>query len=668
MLSQLIAKFFSVSPATADFLFVDKKIYLKKILVLLPITLWATLFYQLSPLFMKWSVDALTEQSTQLSFLGLSLNFDSVFKVIIALAVALLSLNLLDIILKYWKDLLLCRLDFDLVHAQEDRFTDFLSHFDGAFLEGENNMRLSTHIHNKLGTLGDELTAFFEKLIKIPIGLLTLVLVLQFMHVYLLLFILGVALVNFFFESYQKNLWRRYELTIGRLEEQKNRLKGWIVFSFSRAHGNGWLNRLWSIYTNKRNQFAAQRIQQSKTKFKVQLASGFFNTFARFAAFSFAGWMIIVGKISLGSFAVFDVYLQRFKDLLEEANLIIAKFFELRFELFRLDFMLNMRPKLDRSNVSDTPVNQVDSVTIKNLSFTYPRFYEEEKAYFDDMKNRLHMLTSDEKVNNPINQFLLQLKRKSFSEYYKQSMTQDIEDIDRLLSNADAAKPVLKGIDYTFSKGKIYSIVGYNGAGKTTLTKLLKRSVDPSEGQVLINDRDLLTIDPETWRGQISSLQQDTLIWPSMSVRDNLLLGIKNKADYPADEMLWAALEQVGLKDEVSELDQIIGENIQFSGGQKQLVELARMILEKNDFIILDEGTTQLDPVKEAGIIKILHEIKKDTIILFITHRMTTAAQSDEIIILQDGQLDASGTHQALLDAPTANLYQTFWNSQRPNK
>jgi len=665
---KLLSKFFSVSPATIQFLYRDKKLYLRKLLVILPITLWATLFYQLTPLFLKWSVDILTNMEPVIHIGSFQYSFSSVLMAIIVLAGILLAMSLLDVILKFWQQILIYRMDFDLIHAQEDRFTDYLGYFDGAFLESENHMRLSTHIHMKLGTLGNQLTDFIVKLIKIPVGLLALVVVLQLMHTYLLLLIVVVVVVNLVFESYQKVVWRRYELAIGRLEEQKNRIKGWIIFMFARATSNGWLAQLWGVYSDKRNKFADHKVQQAHAQYKIRLVADIFNTFSRFAAICLAGWMIIMGKITLGSFAVFDVYMQRFKSMLEEANGVIQIFFMLRYELFRLDFILNMRPKINRADISDAAIPDVDSISIDNLSFTYPNFYEQEKAYFDDMKARLHMLTGAHKAKNRVEHVILTLKRRSFSIPGKRRMLEEIEEIDKLLQVAEQADPVLLGISHTFKRGKIYGLVGYNGAGKTTLTKLLKRGVDPSAGQIHIGSRNLQTISPEAWRRQISSVQQDSLIWPSMSVRDNLMLGFADQDRLYADEEIWTALEKVGLKDSIKSLDAIIGENIQLSGGEKQLLELARILLEQKPLVILDEGTTQLDPIKESRVIALLNEIKKKSIVLFITHRMTTAAKCDEILVLRNGVLETSGTHKSLLDDPKGNLYKEFWTLQTSSR
>jgi ABC-type multidrug transport system fused ATPase/permease subunit len=347
--------------------------------------------------------------------------------------------------------------------------------------------------------------------------------------------------------------------------------------------------------------------------------------------------------------------------------------------------LLHIKPKLDLKIQDKPKLKSIDEITLQNLNFTYPKFYEEEKTYFAKMRQRVGGATKlDDPIKKPIKQtkkgllgsfqkFYNWLQNKishqSLSVWRRKNLLKEMGELEKMFAKTEANKVVLEDISYTFKKGFIYGIVGYNGAGKSTLTKLLKRTIDPSEGNILINQKNLKTIDPIYWKNYLASLEQESFLWESLSVKENLLLGLNSKeASKIKDKDLWKALELVDLKDSVNSLDAIIGENQEFSGGQAQLLEIARLYLQQKPIMILDEGTNQLDAVKEQKILNILHEIKQNSIVLFITHRMTTTQKCDEILILDQGKIVASGKPQELLKAKTPNLFQEFWNIQVENK
>jgi ATP-binding cassette, subfamily B, bacterial len=111
-------------------------------------------------------------------------------------------------------------------------------------------------------------------------------------------------------------------------------------------------------------------------------------------------------------------------------------------------------------------------------------------------------------------------------------------------------------------------------------------------------------------------------------------------------------------------LDDLIGEGVEFSGGQAQLLELARILISPRSIIVLDEGTNQLDAIKEAKVMQLIKEYTKESIVIFITHRMTTCLKCDQVLVIENGMLDVIGEPRKLLDSKTPNLFKTFWNVQ----
>ncbi|MEI6729611.1 MAG: ABC transporter ATP-binding protein [bacterium] len=254
------------------------------------------------------------------------------------------------------------------------------------------------------------------------------------------------------------------------------------------------------------------------------------------------------------------------------------------------------------------------------------------------------------------------MSHQSLSVWSRKRLEKELKELEDIFGKAAKNELVLKGLNITFEKGKIYSLVGYNGAGKTTLTKLLKRTIDPTRGEILVNGKSLTTVEPLYWKKYLASLEQENFLWESLSIRDNLLLGQEGKK--VSDKEIFKALEKVGLKDKVKDLDAIIGEGVELSGGQNQLLEIARVLIQKKPIVILDEGTNQLDAEKEAKIMALLQEIKQHSIVIFITHRMTTCRNADQILVLENGKLTSQGSPQELLKAKKENLFQKFWKLQ----
>ena len=113
-------------------------------------------------------------------------------------------------------------------------------------------------------------------------------------------------------------------------------------------------------------------------------------------------------------------------------------------------------------------------------------------------------------------------------------------------------------------------------------------------------------------------------------------------------------------------LESIIGDEVNFSGGQSQLLVIARVLLQRRPFVILDEGTNQLDAERELSILQLLEQIKREATVIVITHRMTTARKADNILVLDEGRIVERGAHEELVGLE-GGLYRHFWEIQVVN-
>jgi ATP-binding cassette subfamily B protein len=196
------------------------------------------------------------------------------------------------------------------------------------------------------------------------------------------------------------------------------------------------------------------------------------------------------------------------------------------------------------------------------------------------------------------------------------------------------------------------------------MMKLLVRGYDPDAGRITVAGEPLRGLDPRYERRLFSLVTQTPFVLDSFSIRDNLLLGCGPDV---SEERVWAVLERLDLRRVIERsahgLDSLVGDDVSLSGGESQLLVLARTVLQQRPFTLLDEGTIQLDAEHELRVLELLHEARQQSTVVIITHRMTTARKADRILVLDEGRIVEQGTHEQLV-AQEQGLYRRFWEIQ----
>ena len=225
---------------------------------------------------------------------------------------------------------------------------------------------------------------------------------------------------------------------------------------------------------------------------------------------------------------------------------------------------------------------------------------------------------------------------------------------------------VLHDVSFTVAPGQMVALVGPSGAGKTTISSLVPRLYDVSRGSLRINGIDVRQATLGSLRDSIGVVSQDPHLFHD-SLRANLLYARPEAND---DEIL-AALEQAQVLPLVASLpdglDTVVGERgYRLSGGEKQRVALARLILKAPDVVVLDEATAHLDSESEAAVQQALKMTLTGRTSLVIAHRLSTVREADQLLVVDGGRIVERGTHAELLaaDGLYAELYRTQFADQ----
>lgn len=224
-------------------------------------------------------------------------------------------------------------------------------------------------------------------------------------------------------------------------------------------------------------------------------------------------------------------------------------------------------------------------------------------------------------------------------------------------------REILKGVNFTIPAGKKYAVVGPSGAGKSTIARLIFRFYDTMGGEIKVSGQAIKDVDQHSLRRQIGIVPQDTVLF-----NDTIFYNIQYARPSASFEEIIEVAKLADIHEFIGNLpdgyDTVVGERgLKLSGGEKQRVSIARVLLKNPPILVFDEATSSLDSKSEKNILNELNQISANKTTLVIAHRLSTIVDADQILVLEHGKIKEQGTHQALLE--NEGLYASMWTIQQ---
>ena len=233
---------------------------------------------------------------------------------------------------------------------------------------------------------------------------------------------------------------------------------------------------------------------------------------------------------------------------------------------------------------------------------------------------------------------------------------------DHVTFGYDPERTVLKDICFTLKAGHSIAIVGPSGSGKSTIINLIPRLYDVWSGSVTLDGTDVRKLDLEYLRAQVGVVSQETYLFNG-SIRDNLLYARPDATEADMEEALRKANIWEFVQNQPEKLDSMVGNRgLKLSGGEKQRLSIARVLLKNPTIFIFDEATSALDSISEQKIQEAIDPIIRSRTSILIAHRLSTILAADEILVVKDGQIVERGQHKDLVAA--GGVYQELYETQ----
>ncbi len=459
----------------------------------------------------------------------------------------------------------------------------------------------------------------------------------------LLVLILVVAIGQMIISKYLRSQSEEYSITESRINDKLYRIQDLLMEQFYEIRMMGNVDLLIDKYEKIKDESDTASLERDAARTQLIGIRWVLDNSLLLITNIFIGYQVMQGQISIGTFMLVVSYTQQINNFFTSIISSISDWEDIDFSFTKLGFYFSMQSRIKSVENPVALPDSISAVTLQNVYFSYPSHTEDERAYLEFLTNRI----------------------KKFIQENNGNRSREMAEIQAVLQDTSKPQEVLKDVSLSLEKGKIVALVGRNGSGKTTITHLLQHHYEPTAGSVLLDGTPIYEYKPDQVIQLFSWLTQQPFIMERQSLAANLLMGSEHIKD--AEQRMKEVLHDLELEKLIAELpkklETVVDEDTSFSGGQRQLLALARSLIQRRPFLIFDEGSSQLDAEKEFLVLKQLQKYKENAGILFITHRMSVARKADYIYVIDAGKIVQQGTHANLIAEP-GNLYDKFWSMQ----
>lgn len=597
-------------------------------------------FYVIFPILAKLEIDQLVEKNEQL-FWFITLSSFNIFLIILIL---IFAIQFIETLIKWFLELF----EYDYIKLYDNYLSKSLykrlENASAWFFLNSRNKRFMDDILSNSSKIGDWVRSFIGDLISYSFVIIWVLTVLALINAWTLVVLWISTLIVFYIEKRRK----AFEEKVNFNEHYDNQEKIWILTSemwrnFSKLIMSWGFPIVMQAFsnTNKAIQKDAKSLQ--KRNLRLWLFSFIIENISELLIKLIIGWWVFIGTTSIGTMTLTLMYSSRIKELLnfiKNFSFLKNNFID---DLLKLNLFLEITDYKEESFIQPKDFRDIE---FKNVSFSYPNFAKYESKYLDIIENRI-------KSYNP----------KDIDEY----QANELHLISQTRKELETKNPmILSKVNILFQTGKLYGIIGKNGAWKTTLISLIQNFFNNYDGEILMGEHEISTIKKSYILDNIAVITQSPYIIDWLSIKENLLMWVSKKF---SDTHIYEILETFWLRKKIEKnrlwLNSKIGYENDFSWWEKQILALIRVILQNKKIIIMDEGTNQLDAENEAQIIKKLLLNKKDKIIIFISHRMTSIKKADVIYCIHNWKIQDQWNHAELLQKDS--IYKKFWFQQVEN-
>lgn len=562
------------------------------------------------------------------------------FNIFLVILIIIFTFKLFENILKWFIELF----EYDYLKLYDNYYSvalyNRLKNVDPWLFLNSRNKRFIWEILWSSSQIWDSIRSFIWEFISNIFVIIWVMTVLALINFWIFIVLIFSSFIIYYIEkikqkySERTNFEDKYEFDekIWILTEQMRENLSYLMAS-------GWFKTILN-YFKKHNESIRIRIKlQQKRNLILNTFSFIIENISEILVKVIVWYGVFFSTTSIWTMTMTLLYVERVSSLFTFLRYIKFRINEFSDSLLKLDLFLDITKNIKSKKLY---MDNFDKIKIKNLYFEYPNFAKEELKYLQIIENRI----------------------KSYSWKVSNYEKDQLHMIEEAKKESKQKNPViLKDINLEFELWKTYWIVWRNWAWKTTFISLILNYFDEYKWNILINNRELKEFKRDFFVDNISVINQIPYVIKWFSIRENLLLWVNKKYN---DEYILKLLDKFWLKKKIlknrSWLDSKIWYENDLSGWEKQLLTLVRIILQDKKILIMDEWTNQLDAENEVLVMNELLKNKKEKIVIFISHRMTTIKKTDLIYCLEDWKINNSWTHKDLIN--WNNIYSDFYKKQ----